>query len=121
MSTVYLAARFRTDLPQPGPRGHGELRACGQAVVEQVAGEHPDPVAAHLGDAAVGVAVVHEPLGRASRGRSAPARRIPSAPSPVRRSHSLATRPGDSTAASSGSGRIRKSFPVPWPLANRMT
>ncbi len=37
---------------------------------DQVPGEHPDPVAAHLGDAAVGVAVVHEPLrpGRAARG-----------------------------------------------------
>ena len=34
-----------------------------QALLVQVAGEDPDAVAAHLRDRAVGVAVVHEPLG----------------------------------------------------------
>ncbi len=33
-------------------------------MVQQVAREHPDAVAAHLGGAAIRVAVVHEPLGR---------------------------------------------------------
>src|SRR4051812_48486955 len=40
-----------------------ELAGGSETVVDQVAGEDPDAVAAHLGDRAVGVAVVHEPLG----------------------------------------------------------
>ena len=36
-----------------------------EARVDEVAGEHPHPVAAHLGERAVGVAVVHEPRRRA--------------------------------------------------------
>src|SRR5699024_6416663 len=34
----------------------------------QVRGQHPHPVPAHLGDRAVGVAVVHEPLRAIARG-----------------------------------------------------
>ena len=37
------------------------LRRVGQPLLDEVAGEDPDAVAAHLGDRAVGVAVVHEP------------------------------------------------------------
>ena len=44
-----------------------------QPGVDQVAGEHPDAVAAHLGDRAVGVAVVHE----RSRPRRRPRRARP--------------------------------------------
>ena len=42
-------------------------RAVDEAVVDEVASEEPDAVAAHLRERAVGVAVVHEPggLGRA--------------------------------------------------------
>ena len=43
--------------------------AVGEALVDQVAGEEPDAVAAHLRERAVGVAVVHEPLG-VRRGRA---------------------------------------------------
>src|SRR5699024_8503048 len=34
-----------------------------KACVQQVPGEHPHPVATHLGHGTVGVAIVHEPLG----------------------------------------------------------
>src|SRR4051794_18789369 len=47
-------------------------------------------------------------------------RRTPSAPMPVRRSQSLRTRAGVRSRAPSGSGRMTKSLPVPWPLAKRM-
>ena len=94
-------------------------RAVGQSMGEQVAREYADAVAAHLSEAAVSIAVVHEPgIRPAAPVRTA--RRIPSAPSPNRRSQSRVTSSAGSATTSSGSGRIRKSFPVPWPLANRM-
>ncbi len=95
-----------------------------------------DPVAAHLGERTVGVPVVHEPLGllgsavpptsaaRRPRGGRLrcfavrTTRSTPSAPMPRRRSQSAATRPGVSSSAPSGSGRMTKSLPVPWPLMN---
>ena len=46
-----------------GAGGHVDDRPVGEAGVEQVADEDANPVAAHLRDRAVGVAVVHEPLG----------------------------------------------------------
>ncbi len=49
--------------PHARPGGDGERSGLREAGVHQVAGEDADAVAAHLGDAAVGVAVVHEPLG----------------------------------------------------------
>src|ERR1019366_2101681 len=43
--------------------GDGELVGSLQALTAQVSGEHPTSVAAHLGGAAIGVAIVHEPTG----------------------------------------------------------
>src|SRR5690348_12038772 len=48
-------------------------------------------------------------------------RSTPSAPMPRRRSHRAATRAGVSGRVPSGSGRMTKSLPVPWPFAKRMT
>src|SRR5215470_8348953 len=47
-------------------------------------------------------------------------RSTPSAPIPVRRSHSLRTTSAPSSSRSSRSGRTMKSLPVPCPLAKRM-
>ena len=58
-----LAVGLHADQADPGARLDRELRAVRQAVLDEVAREHPGAVAAHLGYAAVGVAVVHEPLG----------------------------------------------------------
>ena len=75
------AIGLHPDLPGPGPRLHLQRRALGQPMAEQVAGEHPDAVAAHLRDAAVGVAVVHEPAARAGADRPQdPVRAEPEAP-----------------------------------------
>ena len=106
MSTVMLAVRLRPDQPGPAAGRDGELGPAHQVVVEQVPGEHPDAVAAHLGQAAVGVAVVHEPLRtvaasrrRVGRVTAHPdGRSTPSAPSPARRSQSRAARPGVSSS-----------------------
>ena len=45
------------------PSGDRELVGGLQALTTQVCREHPSPVATHLGRAAVGVAIVHEPPG----------------------------------------------------------
>src|SRR5699024_6481381 len=45
-------------------------------------------------------------------------RKRPSAPMPARRSHKAATRAASSDSSPSGSLMMRKSFSVPWPLAN---
>ena len=42
-----------------------------QPLVYQVAGEHPDAVAAHLGQRPVRIAVVHEPVGQVGAGQAA--------------------------------------------------
>ena len=46
----------------PTASGDRQRPAGGKAGVDQVAGEHPDAVPAHLAGRSVGVAVVHEPL-----------------------------------------------------------
>ena len=101
-----------------------QLGAVEPAAVGQVAGEHPDPVAAHLGDAAVGVAVVHEPLDARLRRRAVAERGPAHHPQ-----HAVGTQPaapvaerghpaGVSSSSPSGSGSSTKSFSVPCPLAN---
>ncbi|RPK82350.1 hypothetical protein EES45_09210 [Streptomyces sp. ADI97-07] len=47
----------------PAPGGDGQIAVIDETGALQVAGEDAHPVAAHLGDRTVGVAVVHEPLG----------------------------------------------------------
>ena len=75
------AIGLHPDLPGPGPRLHLERRAVGQPMAEQVTGEHPDAVAAHLRDTAIRVAVVHEPAARAGADRPQdPVRAEPEAP-----------------------------------------
>ena len=87
-------------------------RAIGEPGLGEVAREDADAVAAHLGLRAVGVAVVHEPLGTGgSSAIAAPSsmalerttRRMPSAPMPKRRSHSTATWSSVRSSAPSGS------------------
>src|SRR4051812_78263 len=46
-------------------------------------------------------------------------RSTPSPPTPRRRSHTAATNSGVSSSRPSGSGKITKSLPVPWPLLKR--
>ena len=101
-------AHVHGELGRPAPRATsrtparvpiGELRPGGQAVVEQVPGEHPDPVAAHLGDAAVGVAVVHEPLGAPPVGQAGPVPGLgPGRRRPDHPQHPVAADPGPPVA-----------------------
>ncbi len=109
-----LAVRFHADLADPGPGRHRERRPGGQAVLQQVAGEHADAVAAHLGDAAVGVAVVHEPLRRAGfrgasgRGTGFPRSRWPGAGQrggTDHPQHAVRPDPGPAVAQPRGGGR----------------
>ena len=57
--------------PRAGQRADDELVARLQSAGPQVVGEHPNTVAAHLRDRAVGVAVVHVPVVRRRRLRAA--------------------------------------------------
>ena len=108
-----------------GPGRDGELVGRLEALAPQVGGEDPRAVAAHLGEAAVGVAVVHEPPRRAAPGRarrarspapSGTTRMTPSPPMPARRSASRAACSAVSSRTPSRSGTRTKSFSVPWPL-----
>ena len=49
------------NLFESSPGRDGELPALNQLIVQEITGEQPQTVAAHLGDRSVGVAVVHEP------------------------------------------------------------
>ena len=94
ISTVtrsHLAAVLVQDEAPDAAAGlHAELRLVGEPAVVHELADASDAVAAHLGEAAVGVAVVHEEATR--RLASARTSRItPSAPTPVRRSQSAAT------------------------------
>ncbi len=64
-SHVYGDVAVRLDGDPLGPVTGPDLETVrvDEADVQQVAGEDPDPVPAHLRDAAVRVAIVHEPLG----------------------------------------------------------
>ena len=83
------------------PGQHVELAGLLQPLVDQEAGEHPDAVAAHLGDRPVGVAVVHEPRRRPRRAAPAPRRRR-GAHDPQ---HAVATDAGPPVAERAGRGR----------------
>lgn len=48
--------------------GDGEVARVHETGAPQIPRKDPDPVAAHLGDRTVGVAVVHEPLGPVGHG-----------------------------------------------------
>src|SRR5665647_1888040 len=54
---------LETDELDARPGSDRELVSGLQALTTQVCREHPSPVATHLGRAAVGVAIVHEPQG----------------------------------------------------------
>src|SRR5450759_227867 len=54
---------LETDELDAPPGSDRELVSGLQALTTQVCREHPSPVATHLGRAAVGVAIVHEPPG----------------------------------------------------------
>ena len=62
-----LAARERLDARARADRERRSVERREPRLVE-VAREHPDAVAAHLGLRPVGIAVVHEPLGTGCRG-----------------------------------------------------
>ena len=103
----------------PAPGGDGDLLAVRQpvqAAVLEVGGEHPDPVAAHLGHRAVGVAVVHEPAFTVVDDAQHTVATDPGAPVAQRARTCSAVR----SSSPSGSCSSTKSFSVPWPLAQRL-
>ena len=114
---------------RPGWPGRASRPGVARPGVEQVAGEDPHPVAAHLGERAVGVPVVHEPLGLAGACRprrdaspTRTTRSTPSAPMPRRRSHSAATSAGRQRRArrrGRAGSRSRCRCRGPWRTARR--
>ena len=57
----YQSSPGDPNLFESSPGRDGELPALDQLIVQEITGEQPQTVAAHLGDRSVGVAVVHEP------------------------------------------------------------
>ena len=102
-----LAVRLHPDRPRPGPGADRQLRPGGEALLEQVAGEDPDPVPAHLRDAAVGVPVVHEPLGRIRVDRVRPGGGCPHDPK-----HAVGTDPEPPVAQRRDELRLQLELPL---------
>ena len=80
MSTVTSPDRSEPHRLHPVAGRDGQLARLGPALVDEEAGEDPDAVAAHLDGRAVGVAVVHEPLGVAGHRRGRGIRGCPDDP-----------------------------------------
>ena len=57
----YQSSAGDPNLLESSPGRYGELPALDQLIVQEITGEQPQTVAAHLGDRSVGVAIVHEP------------------------------------------------------------